>query len=483
MRFISKILIVVLLTTLIVDIAHSQSRRKKRKILFNSEYNYEAVCIGVGVDGTKLLKVYGYGRKVEDAINNAKKRAVAACIFKGAPGKNKVDPIITQSGKEVEFADYFDRFFKHGGKYLEFIALSGDGVPSGKDRIRIKKGYKVGIAISVMYDKLRKELENNKIVPKLGQLETVDKNNKVVSGKKPTIMVVPSDNWCVTNGYVIKRTVNGQERQYPDYRKALLNDSDLLMAVAKINTLMADRGFPLKNLESVLKKLETEDAEMAMLSSKDSGSALAESPIDILRRTAKADIIMQLTYKVNKSGAKNSVTFNLQGLDAYTDKQIAGAQGTGQPSFSAEVPLLIEEAVLAHLDNFNTRLNGYFQDLMENGREVTIKVKVWESSEFDLTEEFEYDGEESELREILDDWMGDNTVKGSFSNAGATSNNVTFEQVRIPIFYERKGKLRPMDAYKFAKKIRKLLKKEPFSVDCKLYQKGLGEVWIIVGEK
>ena len=70
-----------------------------------------------------------------------------------------------------------------------------------------------------------------------------------------------------------------------------------------------------------------------MLTSKEGGE-LNESPIDKLKKVAKADIWLQMTWSVNTVGPKKSITFNLQGLDAYTDKQIAGASGTGEPSFT-----------------------------------------------------------------------------------------------------------------------------------------------------
>ncbi|HCR89064.1 MAG TPA: hypothetical protein DIW50_01115, partial [Prolixibacteraceae bacterium] len=165
--------------------------------------------------------------------------------------------------------------------------------------------------------------------------------------KKPTIMVVPSDNWCIKNGYVMNYDEMGTTKVLPDYKTALQMETDLLVTISKINTLMADRGFPLKNLESVLKTLEQESAEVAMLGSK-GGGAIAESPIDILKRTANADIIIQLTYQINQTGPQRSITFVLQGLDAYTNKQVAGAQGTGSPSFSAETPVLLEEAVISY---------------------------------------------------------------------------------------------------------------------------------------
>lgn len=68
--------------------------------------------------------------------------------------------------------------------------------------------------------------------------------------KKPTIMIVPSDNWCLTNGYIQVFDNEGKVTKVPDYKKALQENSDLLLVISKINELMADRGFPLKNLES-----------------------------------------------------------------------------------------------------------------------------------------------------------------------------------------------------------------------------------------
>ena len=191
--------------------------------------------------------------------------------------------------------------------------------------------------------------------------------------KKPTIMVVPSDNWCVQHGFTDEFDNLGKRVIVPDYVAALQNDSDLLLAISKINEMMAERGFPLKNLESCLKSLASQDAEDALLMSK-SGETVAESPVDRLKKVAKADILIQLTYTLNQVGPKRSLTFNLQGLDAYTNKQVAAASGTGSPSFTPELAILIEEAVLMHIDSFNAQLQSHFDDLFENGREIVVRI-------------------------------------------------------------------------------------------------------------
>lgn len=449
--------------------------RKEFKALWASDKSYEVAVVGIGADGTKLLKVWGYARNKNEAKIDAKKNAVAACLFKGAHGSRdkNVKPILPDSRTADAHEAYFNKFFEMGGQYLQYVGITNDA--TGKDIVKMRKGYKVGVVVSVNYDALRKEMERQGIVKKLG---------KVLGGaKKPTIMVVPSDNWCIQNGYKATFDNQGSKVTIPDYKAALQGSSDLLLVIGKLNTLMADRGFPARNLETEIKNIESESAEMAMLSSKESGSDVAESPIDALKRVAKADIIMQLTWSVNKVGPKKSITFNLQGLDAYTGEQVAGAQGTGTPSFSAELPLLLEEAVLAHLDNFNSQLMAYFTDLAANGRKVKINIQTFSNWDEDLESEYELDGEEDELSTLIENWMEDNAYQGEYHLADATETMMRFDVVRIPLYYERKGKQRAMDTRRFVNGLRKYLRKGDTEIESKLYMRGLGEAWLILGEK
>jgi len=292
--------------------------------------------------------------------------------------------------------------------------------------------------------------------------------------KKPTIMVVPSDAWCNKGGYMMTFDNQGSRQKFPDYKMAFQESTDLLLVISKINELMAERDFPLKNLESVMKTITNESAEDAMMTSK-SGADATETPIDQLRKTAKADIWIQLTWTVNTVGPKKSVTFNMQGIDAYTDKQVAGASGTGPQSFSVELPVLLEEAVLSHLDNFNAQLQKHFDDLFANGREIVLRIKKWDSFDGDL--ESEYDG--SELGEIIEKWVSDNTVEHRFSTTDATESMMLFEQVRIPLYNANNT---AMDARAWGQELRKFLKSK-YSIESKVMTKGLGGVTVVIGEK
>lgn len=296
--------------------------------------------------------------------------------------------------------------------------------------------------------------------------------------KKPTLMVVPSDVWCNQNGYMINYDNQGSNVKVPDYKRAFQENAEVLQVISQINGLMAERGFPLKNMESAIKTLESNAAEDNMRTSKNSGSEINESPIDALKKVAKADIIIQLTWTVNQTGPKKSISFNLQGLDSYTDKQIATATGTGAPSFSAETAVLLSEAVLAHMDNFTETLQTHFDDMFENGREIIVRIQTWDDWDGDLETEYGNDGEE--LGYIIEDWLDVNTVKGRYNTTDMTESMALFEQVRMPLFND-KG--RAIDARRFVRELSKYLSSAPYNIPNKLVMKGLGRATIILGGK
>jgi hypothetical protein len=293
--------------------------------------------------------------------------------------------------------------------------------------------------------------------------------------KKPTIMILPSDNWCMQRYFMTEFENQGTKQNVPDYKAAFQEDTELGQVISKIGGLMADQGFPLKDAEQELKILEQRAAEDNMTMSSSSAASLNESPLDMLKKRAKADIILQLWWKVNKEGDKKSVSFTLDALDSYTGKRIASATGNGEPSNEIVAELLMK-AVQANMSEFVGRLDSYFSDLLTNGREVTIFIKTWDTWGYDLEEEF--DGEF--LQDIIDNWMADNTVSGRYSLTDATETFMRFEQVRIPL-YDDKG--RSIDSRKFTNELRKYLMKEPYVIESKLMTRGLGEAILVLGEK
>lgn len=296
--------------------------------------------------------------------------------------------------------------------------------------------------------------------------------------KKPTLMVFPGETWCNANGYVSSVNNQGRETKIPDYERALSEDFDLVNVVTKIGGLMAERGFPMKDLSAEIRQHRNNEVEDEFTTSTSSGAELAETPLERLLRQARADIRVEVTWKVNSVGPKKSVTYNLRGIDAYSDKQIAAAQGTGAQSFSVEVPVLLEEAVIDKMDAFLSQLQSHFDDMANNGRETSLRIQVFDNGS-GLSLENDFGG--LELSEIIDEWVNDNTVQHRYSLSDASENTMYFEQVRIPLYNERG---RAMDARMFARQLQKYLSGSPYNITSKIKAGGgLGKATLILGEK
>lgn len=301
--------------------------------------------------------------------------------------------------------------------------------------------------------------------------------------KKPTIMVVPADAFCERYGYVQQANAMGQTVSSPDYARAMKENADIRTLVAAMADFMAKNDFPIQSLEQELKRLQTEDAELAMMTGKNSGAEVDETPLERLRRSAKADIILDLDYEVHRIGPQKQVTFNLQAIDAYSSKIISGNTGA---STAANVPLtsLLEECVLSFKDNFLSGLQHYFDDLFANGREVSVTLLRYNNCPVDFEEEYEVNGEEYELAEIIEAWMADNTVEGRFTTAAKSANRLRFNQVRIPLYAQNmNGRDVAIDAEAFVKPLVRMLKKAPYKLTVGSAPRGLGDVWITIGDK
>ena len=294
--------------------------------------------------------------------------------------------------------------------------------------------------------------------------------------KKPTLMILPSDNWCEQRYFITEFDNQGTKQKVPNYKQAFQEDTEIGQVISKIGSLMIDRGFPLKDAEQELKAIEQRTAEDNMTASTTSSAGLSESPLDKLKNRAKADIIIQIWWKVSKTDQGKVVSFVLEAFDAYTSKRIAASSGNGIPNNVDIVPVLLQNAILANIDTFASQLQSHFDDMLTNGREIRLTVRKWNNWDKDL--ETEIEGEE--IIDHITKWMDENTVQGRFNKTDASENIIRYEQVRIPLHDEKN---KALDARDFGKKLQKFLKATPFNFEVKLMTRGLGEAILVLGEK
>lgn len=293
--------------------------------------------------------------------------------------------------------------------------------------------------------------------------------------KRPTIMILPSDNWCEMRYFMTTYDNQGTKVKTPDYQLAFQQDTEIGPVISKIGGLLTALDYSIKDAEQEIKKINLKTAEDNVTFSKSSGASLVESPLDVLKRRIKSDVLIQISWQMNKEASGRSVTFNVEAFDTYTSKRIASSTGTSSASFEP-VPVILEQAVKERIAEFDAQMMKWYEDQQTHGREIVLTIRCWDNWENDL--ETEYEGEE--LTDCVQDWLKSHCVGGNYNLSDGTESFAQFEQVRIPLFDEKGNAL---DARGFATQLRKHLNKPPYNITAKVMQRGLGEAILVLGEK
>lgn len=477
MKRFTKGIIQALVLLLVANTSFAQKQNEKRSVL---DQQYEVQYKGVGVEGTKVFTVITNAKDANEGVEMAKRDAVAACLFRGitASGSTKETPAIVSYAKAEENIAFFEGFLAlptkktPGGQYHRFINRTGN-----PQSVKNGKVYTVSVDVQVLYDKLVEYMQEKGYAEKI-------KNTDAGKYAKPMLMVVPSDVYCNDMGYVTKwKDETGNVQTIPNYDVFGREDArDLRLVIASLNEIFKNKGFEVQSLEFLLKSLKQEDQENSLIGD-DYGldGQIMESPIDRIKRTSNVDFIVDLDYTINERGSQRYVTFNMRAVDVSANaREIAHAHGDGKPSNSATINTLLEEAVLNHMDMFCKKLQDEFIDMSKNGRQITVKIKRTDNSDYDLLRTtFAFEGKQTTLGDIIYYWLQDNTVDGNPTRI-ITPNVLTFNQVMIPLTKTgRRGAIQRVDTQEYLTDLQNYLR-STYNVDGTIYMRGPSEVWLIL---
>ena len=135
-------------------------------------YNYEVECLGVELDGSQTLRAWGEGRNKKDAVEQAKKNAVRAVVFKGIQGGLQgcnTKPVLLEVNAEEKYEDYFNVFFMDNGEYLKYVSMKDEKRTSlftkDKEKEKSKHVVKYGITVRVLRYQLKSRFAEDHILP------------------------------------------------------------------------------------------------------------------------------------------------------------------------------------------------------------------------------------------------------------------------------------------------------------------------------
>ena len=299
-------------------------------------------------------------------------------------------------------------------------------------------------------------------------LAVVINSNLYSQAKKPVIMVMPEYDWCIERGYFKEYDDQGEKIKIPDYDKAFTSDSELRNAVIAIQSIMAERGFPLQDLRSRERNVRNRNARRAARS-----RTASENPIDVLLREAKSDIRMDLSWTVYQRGPVKNIAFNLNGIDSYTDKAIAPVEGNEVKSSDADINAMIRASIIDKMEDFCNKLDAHFQGILNHGREISFSIEVEEDA-LDEYLDTRFDG--TPLNRIIRSWVSENTVNRNFSVESSSEDYINFEQVRMPVYDADEIAI---DAITWTEGLVDMLESK-YNLRTKVDEIGLGRVEIII---
>ena len=136
-------------------------------------YDKEVEWLGVELDGSQTVRVWGVGRNKKDAVEQAKKNAVRIVLFKGIQSGMKgcnTKPVVFEVNAEEKYEDYFNVFFMDGGEYSKYISMKDEKrvnlFKKDKDKEKSKHFVKYGVTVRVLRAELKKRMEDDNILQK-----------------------------------------------------------------------------------------------------------------------------------------------------------------------------------------------------------------------------------------------------------------------------------------------------------------------------
>ncbi|MBQ0103943.1 MAG: hypothetical protein KBS99_07220 [Prevotellaceae bacterium] len=207
-----------------------------------------------------------------------------------------------------------------------------------------------------------------------------------------------------------------------DIRKSLDVSNEKRQVIAQISGAFADKGFPTKdfyaNYKSISQNAAFEDDVQTDLKSQ-------------IIQSSGADIFVEADISINHQSDGNSVRVVLKACEASTAKVLSSKIGDSGRFYTTDIGKLGAKAVEKAMDGFLATMQQSFEDIVVNGRSIVVNVSFDEISDFDTTSEVGESGDE--LRDVLEEWMEQNSFKNYYHIQGTTAKKMVFDDVRIPL--------------------------------------------------
>lgn len=288
----------------------------------------------------------------------------------------------------------------------------------------------------------------------------------------PHVMVVPDLIYCKSHGFTQQFNNNGITETIPDYERALSEDPSLHAVLTQIAQLITDRNSDIVIVD-IIEAINNAKADRAMAAA--NAGDESESVDESIIRNSEADILVKVQFDLVKNGPQYSVSYVLNGTDAYTNRNFAPVSGLGKPSTSANPVALLREAVFENMEAFTGKLLSYYTSMVTKGRMVAFEIKTTSSTSVTMNSKV---GQYT-LREQIEDFLYDNSVDGNGLERVQSGNTfLRYQGVYVPLISTIRGRQRKQGAKDVAQKLVNYLESNGVTAEYKI--RGLGKVNIYI---
>lgn len=285
----------------------------------------------------------------------------------------------------------------------------------------------------------------------------------------PTIMILPSDNLLERYGALERKQLDGRPFVLRDYEKYLLTNEDNKSIISAIQDAFVQEGYPLQDLEQLLKQLSTQEAV-------DISDNLDKDSKTLLLTTASPDIVLELDYRTTMSMTSHDLkssnaNITLNALDPYTSKVISST--TMEKVNGSSLREIVRNGLEESMSKLKGDLGNYFSDILTKGREITVRISVEDGGNVNLSN---LSVEGDTYADWIIDYMKANTIKGAYKLQRNTNKELYFVNCRIKLLSEDGTQYSVYDwTREFCKNLYKNL-----GLNTQNKAQGLGEVLITV---
>ncbi|MFT5997916.1 MAG: hypothetical protein ACI81P_000361 [Neolewinella sp.] len=242
----------------------------------------------------------------------------------------------------------------------------------------------------------------------------------------PTIMVIPF------------------AKEEEQLRSILENDAALRVAVTKVKEGFDDRGYSTIDFRAKLNQLNN-DRVMEM----ENATSLKQEVIEL----SGADIYVEIEVQKTRSGSGNSVTVVMTAYDAYSSQSLANKVASSPKFYTDDYGKLTERALGNTVEELLNTIQLKFDDIVENGRTISMSITFGMEAEKDMDTEVGTDGDL--LSDAIEDWLGEHAHGGYYHVQGVTATKLLVDAIKVPLKDENGRNFR---ASRFAGQFRNYLK-------------------------